>query len=254
LAGWWHVNRILWLASNRQQQHRHSGTSSQGQADHQQLQNRQCRTVNQKSPELTILAPTPVYATTILVPCFQRRLASYTKTDPWHSLAPRLRNGNITFFTHGGAVASAKLGPGPLHCICHTGIYLVLYSTIFCPATGHNLILNKKLKARRYLLQLTHNFAANHCQRHLGINNILGGISEYVITKDNNIGKFTWLDSTKILLLLTRPSIVDRIGSNRLRDAYLLLRHTTLRIFSIQRVVCQCRINASDRIQGGDDQ
>jgi hypothetical protein len=127
-----------------------------------------------KLPELTVLAATPVYATTIFVPCFQRRLASYTKTDPWHSLAPRLRNGNITFFTRGGAVASAKLGPGPLDSICHTGIYLVLYRTVFCPATGHNLILNKNLKVCRSLLQLIHDFATSHCQRHHGINNILG--------------------------------------------------------------------------------
>jgi len=85
---------------------------------------------------------------------------------------------------------------------------------------------------------LIHDLAANHCQRHFDINNILGGNGKYVITEDDNIGKFTCLDSAKILLLLTRPGIVDRIGSKRLHDAYFLLRHPTLRIFpsSVGRV------------------
>ncbi|MFT7132303.1 MAG: hypothetical protein ACI81O_001012 [Cyclobacteriaceae bacterium] len=96
-----------------------------------------------KLPELTVLATTPVDATTIFVSCFQRRLASHTKTDPRHSLAPRLRNGNITFFTHSGAFASAKLVSGPLHRIRHTGIYLVLYSAVARPATSHNSLPEK---------------------------------------------------------------------------------------------------------------
>jgi hypothetical protein len=116
-------------------------------------------------PELTVFAATPVDTAAVFIPCFQSRLASDTKTDPRHSLAPRLRNGHITFFTHSSAFARAKLAPGPLHSICHTGIYLVLYRTVFCPATGHNLFLNKKLKVRRSLLQLIHDFATNHRQR-----------------------------------------------------------------------------------------
>jgi hypothetical protein len=80
---------------------------------------------------------------------------------------------------------------------------------------------------------LIHDFAANHRQRHPGINNILGGNGKYIITEDDNIGELTWLDSPKILLLLTRPGIVYRIGSDRLLDGYLLLRHPTLRIFTV---------------------